>query len=86
MNGLVARRWRYIYNADLRKAMRNKLRAETVEGQIMAATSVDVWLAKVEIWEWLTNRKWSRLPIDKALKAEIIRQTKRAKKGRKRSA
>ena len=79
MNMSDRRRWRPT-SLTLRKLINERLRAETLAGEILSASSIDVFLRKAEQWRTLTGKSWQRLPMSKRVKAEVLEITKKEKR------
>ena len=79
MNMSDRRRWRPT-SLTLRKLINERLRAETLAGQILSASSIDVFLRKAGEWRNLTGRTWQRLPTSRRVKAEVLAITAKEKR------
>jgi len=49
-----------VRDPNLKRSLRNSLRAVTVEGQIKSAPTIPVGADKIRLWEGLTGQDWHK--------------------------
>ena len=69
-------RWRPTF-VDVRVGLNRLKYAQTLAGEILAATTIDVFLRKVGEWKAITGRLWQRLPKNRKVAAEIIEHSRK---------